>query len=596
MSPARERRRAGRGRRHRRAIRLAAWTWAVLLSPLLLWGLPSKRNDDLLGGRDGVDWQRVSEVARQRAAVLATRPAGADVDLDPLGPASEIVDLVPTTASRAEILLRYRLYSRQPDEMITFRALQGMRPRQFDFDPKLYQYGGAYIYSVGAALAASAAIGLTRVTSDVSYFIQNPEQFARFYLVARLVSLLFGAAALVAVARLAARAGGRAAAWMAFSAAALSPVFISGALEAKPHLPATALLLWATVAALEWLDTGQWRALYRGALLAGLSFGFVLTGLVGALLGVALLCIAPRGVERGAARRGALRALLLAAAVYAATNPYVAYNALFDRAKLASNLSNSTAMYDAGRVPEGAARVAMLLYEGVGPGVVAIGAIGLVVLLRRWPRQTLVALAPAAALVAICVAIGAGKPAEFGRFLALPGLLLCVAAGAVLAQLRRRGPLVSILPLAAVLLTTGAPRYLGAFLQDALGAAESRRLAGVFLARHMGDLDELAVVQEPAPYAIPPLDFMHVELRLLPSAEPPGLDPRELPRWLVLCADDSGAELGAWWRRYYRPVASTVPDGKSAKIAWANKPVFVYMRADGDADAATSAPGESEEP
>lgn len=591
MSPARRRCRSGRGRRHRRAIRLAAWTWAVLLSPLLLWGLPSKLNDDLLGGRDGVDWQRVAEIARQRAAVLATRPAGADTDLDPLAPATEIVDLVPTTASRAEILLRYRLYSRQPDEMITFRALQGMRPRQFDLDPKLYQYGGAYIYSVGAALAASAAIGLTRITSDVSYYIQNPEQFARFYVAARLLSLLFGAAALVAVARLAARAGGRAAGWIAFFAAALSPVFLSGALEAKPHLPATALLLWAIVAGLEWLDTGRWRALYRSALLAGLALGFVLTGLVGALLGLVLLFVTPRGVERRAARRGVLRAMLLAAGVYAATNPYVVYNALFDRAKLASNLSNSTAMYDVGRAPQGAARVATLLLEGVGPGVVVIGAIGLIVVLRRRPRQALVALAPAAGLLLICVAIGAGKPAEFGRFLALPGLLLCVATGAALAQLRRRGPLLSIVPLVVVLLTTGAPRYLGAFLQDALGAAESRRLAGVFLARHMGDLDELAVVQEPAPYAIPPLDFMRIELRLLPPVEPRGLDPSELPRWLVLSADDSGVGLGAWWRRYYRPLASTVPDDKSAKIAWANKPVFVYLRA--DRDAATSAPVES---
>lgn len=596
MSPFGRRRAAGRGRRHRRAVRLAAWVWVVLLSPLLLWGLPSKLNDDLLGGRDGVDWERVAEFARGRAAQLAARPAGADTDLDPLPQPAGLVDLVPTAASRAEILLRYRLYSRQPDEMITFRALQGMRPRQLDLDPKLYQYGGAYIYSVGAALAASAALGLTRITSDVSYYVQNPEQFARFYVAARLLSLLFAAAALVAVARLAARAGGRAAAWIAFFAAALCPVFISGALEAKPHLPATALLLWAILAALEWLDTGRWLALHRSALLAGLAFGLVLTGLVGALLGGLLLFVAPRGVERGAARRGVLRALVLAAAVYAVTNPYVVYNALFHRAKLASNLSNSTAMYDIGRVPEGAIRVATLLYEGVGPGVVVIGAIGLVIVLRRWPRHALLALAPAAGLLLICVAIGAGKPAEFGRFLALPGLLLCVATGVALAQLRRRGPLVAILPLAVVLLTTGAPRYLGAFLQDALGAAESRRLAGVFLARHMGDLDELAVVQEPAPYAIPPLDFMRVELRLLPPTEPAGLDPRDLPGWLVLSADDSGVDAGAWWRRYYRPLASTVPDDKAAKIAWANKPVYVYLRLDADAPASATEPAEPRAP
>jgi hypothetical protein len=114
----------------------------------------------------------------------------------------------------------------------------------------------------------------------------------------------------------------------------------------------------------------------------------------------------------------------------------------------------------------------------------------------------------------------------------------------------------------------------------------------MFLTRHMGDLDELAVVQEPASYSIPPLDFQRVELRLLPPREPRELDPRELPRWLVRSADDSRSGLDAWWRRYYRPLASTVPDDKAARIAWANKPVFIYTRIDPEDADATSAPAD----
>ena len=57
-----------------------------------------------------------------------------------------------TDSQRAEIVRRYRLYSYQPDEMITFNALRQMKPGAGQLDPKLYQYGGLWVYPVGAML------------------------------------------------------------------------------------------------------------------------------------------------------------------------------------------------------------------------------------------------------------------------------------------------------------------------------------------------------------------------------------------------------------------------------------------------------------
>ena len=54
------------------------------------------------------------------------------------------------SVNRARILRRYKLYSFQPDEMNTFRALAEMHPDAMQFDPRLYQYGGLWIYPVGA--------------------------------------------------------------------------------------------------------------------------------------------------------------------------------------------------------------------------------------------------------------------------------------------------------------------------------------------------------------------------------------------------------------------------------------------------------------
>jgi len=56
---------------------------------------------------------------------------GADVDVDPLnGSTAEPISLTATDQDLAKIYLRYRLYTYQPDEMITMMALAGMNPRR----------------------------------------------------------------------------------------------------------------------------------------------------------------------------------------------------------------------------------------------------------------------------------------------------------------------------------------------------------------------------------------------------------------------------------------------------------------------------------
>ena len=162
------------------------------------WGLPSRQADELLFG-GAPPWSADRYHTAAALQVRQERSGGADTDLDPLTQRDRIVDLTATAAARAEILRRYRLFSRQPDEMITFMALQRMRPRQFDFDPRLYQYGGAFIYLVGTAIGASATLGITHLSSDPALYLEQPEEFARFYLAARLVTLAFGALLLVAV-------------------------------------------------------------------------------------------------------------------------------------------------------------------------------------------------------------------------------------------------------------------------------------------------------------------------------------------------------------------------------------------------------------
>lgn len=540
--------------------------WAVLTAPLCWWGLPGSERDALLFG-GAPPWPPERYAAARAAENRLNRIAGADTDLNPITNRAAIVDLTQSESDRAAILLRYRLYSRQPDEMITFMALQRMRPRQGDFDPRLYQYGGAYIYLIGAGCGAASLLGLTRLTSDLGVYLADPVLFGRFFLVARFVSLAFGAGALLAVATLAQRAAGRRAAWCAMLLAATCPVFITSTLEAKPHLPAACLMLWCVHFALEHAARPRPAAALAAGALGGLAFGFVLTGLVAAaVIGVFAL--------RHATRRGLLLATLAFAATYAATNPYVIYNALFNRAALTSNLSNSTAMYTIDRLPAGAVRVAELLVEAAGGAVLALGALGALWLLLRWPRPTLLAAAPAAALLAITIALGAGKPAEFGRFLLLPAVLIAVAGGALLARVTSRPWLLSVAVL-LVALVSPAPAYWRSFFVDAWSVHEARWSAGVYLATAMQPGDAVAVTQEPAPYSLPPLDFGRRRVLLLPREAPP--EPHNLPPWLVLTADDERSFADAWWLEHYRLERRYPPGGaRLSPIAWANKPVFIF--------------------
>ncbi len=564
-------------RRRRRATGVAALVlWLVIMAPLALWGLPSARHDELLFG-GSPPWQPDRYGIAADVEALRRRSTGADTDLNPIIQRDHLINLTPNEAARGEILRRYRLYSRQPDEMITLRALQRMNPRRLDFDPRLYQYGGAYIYLVGATLLAASVAGLLHLTADVTYYLARPEAFAGFYVAARSLSLLAGALTLVAVFRLATRAAGRRAGWLAAILTAAAPVFITATLEAKPHLPSAALILWAMLAALDVLRNRRTRDFVRLALSAGGAFAFVLTGLA------ALLLFLPLALYRRIPRRTIAWAGGLALGVYAAANPYLVWHAAQGGPALESNLANSLAMYrdEIARAPAGALRVAQLLPEATGALTAIVGLVG-GVLLMVGSRPVAAVAPPALALLALATLLGAGKPAEFARFLLLPAIVLCVCAAAAVMLLARRRPVLAFALVVALLGTTKTPTYLSAFAADAAGEHESRRAAGHFLRGVLPDVGaRVGVLQEPAPYAVPPLDFTRAEIILLPRERPAGLEPAALPEWIVFTADDAAARARDWWidAGAYRLVAQFPPREPPARIAWANKPVFVYRRA-----------------
>jgi len=186
--------------------------FAALSTAGITWGLPSRDVDKYLFGA-GEPWSGEKIYRLAKAEDKFDKARGADVDPDPIAKdTDEPILLTGSNEDTAKIYLRYRLYTYQPDEMITMMSLAGMRPGSLDFDPRLYQYGGLFIYPVGVLIKLCDLLGLIDVRSDVVYYLDNPEEFGKFYIVARAYSAAWGLLGVIIVfaiaRRLAAGQGG----------------------------------------------------------------------------------------------------------------------------------------------------------------------------------------------------------------------------------------------------------------------------------------------------------------------------------------------------------------------------------------------------
>jgi hypothetical protein len=393
---------------------------ALVFTAGIDWGLPQRRlADRFLLGADH-HGMRLEGLTARVPEVDASH--GADVTTA-IGPADQLLPENDTDAKRAQILCRYRLYSFQPDEMITFRSLSQMKPRQGDLDPRLYQYGGLWIYGVGAIIEIGGHLGFLDVT-DRSTYIGNPELFAKFYIAARAYSALFGLIAVWAVFAIVHRwtRGSTFHAALAALTFIFLPVVVVMSHEAKPHLGGAALILLAVLGADSFVQSKKMQWACGAGALCGAAAGMVLWAAAGWII-LPMMGLLARGP------RAAIYGLLVASAVYSVTNPYVIYHLVFDPGALWSNLGNTSAMYNLGRPDLAVINAIQLAIAGAGPLAFAAGLVGAACWVRKWPSPLCILLGAPALLIAIpFIVMAAGKPGEYGRFALLPDVGLAIVA------------------------------------------------------------------------------------------------------------------------------------------------------------------------
>ncbi|MBN1488307.1 MAG: glycosyltransferase family 39 protein [Phycisphaerae bacterium] len=640
---------------------------AVLFLVGVDWGLPSRQVDPyLFGGHLAWSGERIAELANVHERDSDQR--GADVDVDPLSDRTRRILLNATDTDRAAILLRYRLYSAQPDEMVTMMSLARMRPGAGDFDPRLYQYGGLFIYPVGALLKTASLAGAITVKSDLTYYLDEPAEFGRFYVVGRAYVATWGLLGIPGLfwltrrlardwtdARTATRAGVLAALFYV-----LMPVVITMAHEAKPHLPGAVLMLYATLAATRYADRGtsQWAII--AGIAAGAAFGMVLSALPVFLVLPLMALLRPTPRRQQIAH--AAMACTVAFGTYVATNPYVVINLLFRPEVVFSNLGNTAALFEWSHPLAGLLNVAGLIAEGMSPPLAIAGVLGLGVLCVRGdvthfpktitsptdtgipdhahgcPTETVrkmrdvplrpnaaqsvegdtthfrtademsedttctdaaysapdvpsakmsnvpvvwLLLVPAACVFAQIVGPAAGKPGEYGRFALFPDLALTITAAVALTQLsaQRRRLIAVITLLLIVCAAAGGGVYVNAFLRDSR-RQNTRITCAAQIEQIAADVGLLTVglFAEPAPYSVPPLNWIDHTVWLLPrDATPETVS--VLPDIIVSTTDDMvSAPLHTWAARYRR--LEFGPLFGTPRISWANKPVVLLVRDD----------------
>jgi hypothetical protein len=489
---------------------------AVVFVVGINWGLPTRGVDPYLFGEHPV-WSGRT-ILRLAGGWDTNSKLGSDVDLNPITRRSAIVTLNANDIQRAEIIRRYRLFSAQPDEMITMRALAQMKPAEGKLDPKLYQYGGLWIYPVGALLKGASRIGAIELTSDLTFYLDHPEAFGRFYIVARLYSALWGLAGVWAVFWLVRRiSSGLVAPATAAVCYIFMPVVINMAHEAKPHLPGAVLALLAAVAATKCADTRRRRWAALAGALCGAATGMVLSGVLSFIILPVMALASAIGWRR---RFGLLAlAIVVGAAVYAASNPYVIGHLLRDHTVLQSNLQNSTAMYQAPASARGIRNGIMLIGGGASPLIACFGAIAACIAIRRWRNAAGWILLAACGIVVIqFLALATNKPGEYGRFAVLPDVGLAIAAVAgICGWIRRPFPRSVALAVLVLSVIPCGLAYEWQFMRDSRHP-QTRLIAAARLAALSADIGTIVLPAEPAPYDLPPVNLFDRKLILPPRA------------------------------------------------------------------------------
>lgn len=222
------------------------------------------------------------------------------------------------------------------DETWVFSIISRMNPRKLDFNPKTIMYGGTYIYSLCLILGTACLLGITTISSDISYFFTHPEAVAGLFVIFRILSVLSLVAASALLFRITKKLYGTRTGLLASTLLILAPTIVYNSHIAKPHIYAMFWSLLSFYYAAKILKSNERKHYVLGGISCGLALGTLLPN---GLIFLSLL-FAEYLKERKILKifnKNIFTSVLCMTAAFVITNPY----AVFSNILFATSVSSS---------------------------------------------------------------------------------------------------------------------------------------------------------------------------------------------------------------------------------------------------------------
>lgn len=423
----------------------------------------------------------------------------------------------------------FYLRSAHDDEQTFLILLSKMDPRRLDFRPRMFLYGGGYLYPLGAWLAGSAALGFVRLSHGLAPYLARPEQLAGLYLSGRLFSFFGFWLCAVYLWFLGRKLLGETGALLAGLVYALSPSVLIQSHVMKQHMLWPLWALACLHASMLLLDRASLARRLAAGAAAGLCAGTFSVCAWIVLVPAAASCLR---LHRGAPWReeaaGLCWSALATIAAVLAVNPYWITNAAEVRAEFSFERG-----YAGFCAPAPWLFLRDQFRRALGWPIELAALLGAASALRsKDDRLRLLAFAFAASLLPIFYT-GAAHMDRGARYsmasVAFAGLLAAHAA-----SLPRRRGLRAALAGAALLHLALCAAATSSNFANASSRRSTYRRAGLWLEENVRPGDSIGLWILPRPENSPYCRFDRFSIVLLDPYQEKPVPPELLPHWLVL--------------------------------------------------------------
>lgn len=432
-------------------------------------------------------------------------------------------------------LRSFYVRSAYEDEQSALLALSRMRPRELNFNPHLFTYGGAYLYPLAAWEAAGAVLGAVTLRPGLATYLAEPAKMAGLYYWGRVLSAFAFIACGLMLLRLGREWLGKGVGPVAAFLFLMSPAAIIHAHSLKNHIVWTLLALLTLERCLITLKRGTTKDYAWAGAAAGATLGAFIMGWPACLfvaVTAAIRLSRPKASLKNEAY-GVIVAAVCAVAAFFLTNPYWILS-LREAAQEIHGLSGF-ARFD-WRSP--AIFVATSLRRSITLPATFLILAGVVHAARRGRRDenlllVLGAFAAGMTFTWLTPDVRAAFSVRYGLGWIAIGCLLAarVAVDAWNAAGRLRPALTAAFALAALQLTLTGATYLENFRADE-GAASTHVRSGEWIEANIPAGSAIGLLRLPQPSNAPYFQYSRYELRFIEPKLFGELPAAQLPQYL----------------------------------------------------------------